>query len=151
MSYSYRSTRASSVANRYSRSKNGQRKVKNRQGRSEYIDPNRFIKPAHPVEAQSYEAQNSFADFELHDVLHQNLANRGYVMPSPIQDQSIPHILEGRDLIGIANTGTGKTAAFLIPLINKVLKNRHKKILIMAPTRELAVQIHEEFEGLRRV
>ena len=63
---------------------------------------------------------------------------------TPIQDKSIPIILKGRDLIGIADTGTGKTAAFLIPLINKVYLNRQEKVLIIAPTRELAQQIDSE-------
>jgi ATP-dependent RNA helicase DeaD/ATP-dependent RNA helicase RhlE len=70
---------------------------------------------------------------------------KGYKIPTPIQDQGIDPILKGRDFVGIANTGTGKTAAFLIPLINKVLNDRNQKILIMAPTRELATQIRDEF------
>jgi superfamily II DNA/RNA helicase len=67
-------------------------------------------------------------------------------MPSQIQDESISHIIEGKDLVGIANTGTGKTAAFMIPLINKVLQNKKEMIMILAPTRELAVQIDQEFK-----
>lgn len=102
------------------------------------------------IETEAPVITHQFADFNIDSQLKQNIIQKGYATPSPIQDQSIPHILEGRDLIGIANTGTGKTAAFLIPLINKVLKNRHKKILIMAPTRELAVQIHEEFVGFAK-
>jgi len=65
--------------------------------------------------------------------------------PTPIQDQVIPYILEGRDVVGIANTGTGKTAAFLLPLIDKIMRNPKERILIIAPTRELAVQIDDEF------
>lgn len=92
-----------------------------------------------------YTTVHAFADFQVSDVIKQNIVQRHYLQPTPIQDQAIPHILEGRDLIGIANTGTGKTAAFLIPLINKVLKDRTEKVLIVAPTRELAVQIRDEF------
>jgi ATP-dependent RNA helicase RhlE len=70
--------------------------------------------------------------------------------PTPIQDEAIPHALGGRDVVGIANTGTGKTAAFLLPLLDKVIKNRNERILIMAPTRELAQQINEEFRGFEK-
>lgn len=96
------------------------------------------------------EIKNSFSDFNVSNDLKQNIIAKGYKAPTPIQDQAINSILEGRDLIGIANTGTGKTAAFLIPLINKVLLNRNQKALIVAPTRELAVQIDEELKGFAR-
>lgn len=97
------------------------------------------------VVPERYIPQNSFEDFNIDSKLKQNVLDRNYGAPSPIQDQSIPEILNGRDLIGIANTGTGKTAAFLIPLLNKVIKNRNEKVLIVAPTRELASQIRDEF------
>lgn len=85
-----------------------------------------------------------FEDFPISNVLKQNIISKGYEIPTPIQDQSIMPILEGKDIIGIANTGTGKTAAFLIPLIDKVLKNSLEKVLIITPTRELAEQIYSE-------
>lgn len=66
------------------------------------------------------------------------------MVPSPIQDQAIPNALEGRDVIGLANTGTGKTAAFLIPTINKILHDKNHKAIIITPTRELAIQIQKE-------
>jgi len=68
--------------------------------------------------------------------------------PSPIQDQIIPEIMAGRDVIGLAETGTGKTAAFLIPLIEKTLKDPRRQTLILAPTRELAIQINQELKDL---
>ncbi|MFH1188676.1 MAG: DEAD/DEAH box helicase [bacterium] len=68
----------------------------------------------------------------------------GYNNPTPIQDQAIPHVLEGRDIVGIANTGTGKTAAFIVPLLNKVVNDKKQNVLIVAPTRELAIQINQE-------
>lgn len=89
--------------------------------------------------------KHNFSDFNIDAKLKQNVLDRNYGSPTPIQDQSIPEILNGRDLIGIANTGTGKTAAFLIPLLNKVIKNKNEKVLIVAPTRELASQIRDEF------
>lgn len=91
------------------------------------------------------EIKHQFKDFEIADVLKTNIAKKGYTIPTPIQDQAIPEILAGRDIIGIANTGTGKTAAFLIPILNKILNNRSEKVLIVAPTRELANQIRQEF------
>ncbi len=105
---------------------------------------------AAPVADEVYVSKNAFADFEIDENLKRNITAKGYTTPTPIQDQAIPLILAGRDLIGIANTGTGKTAAFLVPLINKVLKNRQEKILIVAPTRELATQIQSEFFGFAR-
>lgn len=92
----------------------------------------------------AYVAKNSFTDFDICNELKLNIKYKKYDTPTPIQDQSIPSILEGKDIIGIANTGTGKTAAFLIPLINKVFKDRSQKVFILAPTRELAVQINDE-------
>lgn len=88
-----------------------------------------------------------FDDFPLNELIKRNILNHGYKIPTPIQDQTIPLILQGKDVIGIANTGTGKTAAFLLPLIDKILKNRSEKVLIITPTRELAVQIEEELRA----
>lgn len=97
-----------------------------------------------------YVPKHRFEDFPICDQLKRNIAYKGYGLPTPIQDQSIPVILEGRDIIGIANTGTGKTAAFLIPLIDKVSKNKSEKVLIVTPTRELALQIRDELFAFSR-
>ncbi len=94
-----------------------------------------------------YESKHTFSDFLIDARLKANIVKKGYVTPTPIQDQSIPTALTGRDIVGLAETGTGKTAAFLIPLIHKVLQNPGERVLIMAPTRELAVQIADEFKG----
>lgn len=110
------------------------------------FDPSMFVKKAEAQQVQeTYVPQHTFADFQLTEQLQRNIEVRGYTSPTPIQDQAIPYLLAGKDMIGQANTGTGKTAAFLIPLINKVFKDRTQKVLIVAPTRELAVQIEEEF------
>jgi ATP-dependent RNA helicase RhlE len=90
----------------------------------EFIKHSRYIQAAKDVVIVPYEPKNSFADFAIHQVLKDRIAARGYINPTPIQDQAIPAILEGRDVIGLANTGTGKTAAFLIPMLDKVLKSR---------------------------
>ncbi len=117
-----------------------------RANRGARLDINSFINKAVVLEntEQQFIPENSFGDFAIHPVLKENIALKGYTVPTPIQDRVIPQMLNGKDVVGIANTGTGKTAAFLIPLINKVLKNPNEKVLIMAPTRELAVQINQE-------
>lgn len=119
-----------------------------RRPRGEHIDISKFINRSTPVsQAASYKARHAFADFGFSIDLQKNLDLREYTTPTPIQDQSIKHIMDGRDLIGLANTGTGKTAAFLLPLIEKILKKRYEKALIIAPTRELAIQIDNEFRA----
>ena len=112
--------------------------------KKDYIHPSRFVQAARPVEREEYVAANQFVDFQVSDLIKKNLGDKGFVTPSPIQDQAIPVILTGCDLIGIANTGTGKTAAFAIPLINKLMLLPGSRVLIMAPTRELAQQIEQE-------
>jgi ATP-dependent RNA helicase RhlE len=112
------------------------------------MDVSLLVKQATNEIEPVYVPQHTFADFPLQDQLKQAVLSRGYSIPTPIQDQAIMPLLQGRDVVGIANTGTGKTAAFLIPLINKILLDRTQKTLIIAPTRELAVQIEEEFRLL---
>src|SRR6185437_11579165 len=79
-------------------------------------------------EAEHFVPEHHFSDFQIEERLKKNIAAKGYELPTPIQDKSIPHILRGEDLVGLAETGTGKTAAFLIPLINKVLLNKDERI-----------------------
>lgn len=112
------------------------------------LDINRFIHKAQITAfTESYTSKHSFSDFGLAEGLVKNIQNKGYTSPTPIQDQAIPEIMAGHDLIGLANTGTGKTAAFLLPLIDKVFKNRQtERVFIVAPTRELALQIDEELK-----
>ncbi len=115
------------------------------------MDANLIIKKtAVHVSPEAYVPTHSFDSFAICDELKQNIKTQGYVAPTPIQDQTIPALLTGRDVIGIANTGTGKTAAFLIPLINKVYFNRTERVLIVAPTRELAVQIQDELKAFTK-
>ena len=93
----------------------------------------------------------NFSDFNLEPLVLQAITELGFEEATPIQSKSIPFALEGRDLIGQAQTGTGKTAAFGIPLISKISKTDDKiRALIMAPTRELAIQVAEEIEKLTR-
>lgn len=114
------------------------------------IDVSRFVCQAEPsVEAKAYKAKHQFSDFPIAEGLKKNIKNKGYITPTPIQDQAILPILDKADVVGLANTGTGKTAAFLIPLLDKVLNNPQEKVLIIVPTRELALQINDEFIKFR--
>lgn len=125
----------------YSRSQN-----RPANGNGSRLDINRFIHKAKDTcAAEPYIPGNSFGDFGFCPEIVSNISKKGYVSPTPIQDQSIPAILAGRDLIGLANTGTGKTAAFLLPMIDKVFKNRQtERVFIVTPTRELAQQVNQE-------
>jgi ATP-dependent RNA helicase RhlE len=129
-------------SNRRSGGFSGQRRAP--RSRGQYIDPSLFVRKATADEQVAYQPTHAFADFAVCDALRFAIERRGYITPTPIQDQAIPVILEGNDIIGIASTGTGKTAAFLIPLINKVTLNPEQRVLIIAPTRELALQIEDE-------
>ncbi|MFZ6022212.1 MAG: DEAD/DEAH box helicase [Patescibacteria group bacterium] len=115
-------------------------------GRGEtYIEERKFINKAQAIELEApYKHSFTYAELPINATLKNNIAQKGFNAPTPIQDQAIPHILAGKDILGIANTGTGKTAAFLIPLIEKVAKNPLEKVLIITPTRELAEQIADE-------
>lgn len=116
--------------------------------RGDSIHYSKFIQKAEVVEeAIPFTPKHTFADFAIDGRLQANIVKKGYVTPTPVQDGAIPLALTGKDVVGLAETGTGKTGAFLIPLIDKVLKNDSESVLIMAPTRELAVQIEEEFRG----
>lgn len=114
------------------------------------IHHSRFVCKADPViESAPYIPVHKFSEFKIADEIKSNISKKGYVNPTPIQDMAIPFVTEGRDVVGIANTGTGKTAAFLIPLLNKIINNPNEKVLIIVPTRELALQINEEFFGFK--
>ncbi len=90
----------------------------------------------------------TFESFGLNPLLLKALKDIGYETPSPIQAQAIPPILEGRDILGQAQTGTGKTAAFALPLLSRVdVKNTQPQVLVLAPTRELAIQVAEAFQS----
>lgn len=118
-----------------------------RGAQKKYINPSKFInKATTKAEEVAYVSENKFSDFNFNIQLQHNIDKRGYENTSSIQDQAIPHIIAGKDVIGLANTGTGKTAAFLLPIINRQIGiSLRPSVLIIAPTRELAQQIDEEF------
>ncbi len=91
-----------------------------------------------------------FKEFKLNPKVEAGVQSVGFTTPTPIQAQAIPVVMEGRDVMGLAQTGTGKTAAFGLPILNRLLDGRRGQVraLIIAPTRELAEQIHESIETL---
>jgi len=116
-----------------------------------FFDPSRFIN-TNPVDVieEIYTPKHSFETLGFNQQLLETISKMGITSPTPIQDQIIPEILKNRDVIGIAETGTGKTAAFLLPLIEKTIKDPKRQTLILAPTRELAIQIEDELRKLSR-
>jgi ATP-dependent RNA helicase RhlE len=100
------------------------------------------------------DARSDFRAFHLGRDLERGIEGAGFTTPRPIQTQTVPAVLEGKDVLGLAQTGTGKTAAFVLPILARLLRNPTKaagpRALIVAPTRELASQIHAELELLAR-
>ena len=89
----------------------------------------------------------NFSELGLNPKILQAIKELGYETPTPIQEKAIPPILKGRDLVGSAQTGTGKTAAFALPSIHRLAKHGTCRALALAPTRELAIQIEENFSN----
>jgi ATP-dependent RNA helicase RhlE len=140
--FAYKSTRSA-----YGKPGNQRRKAPSKHG--QYIDPAKFVRVATPPTVEeAYVPENMFADFQVDPRLHANIAGKGYIAPTPIQDKTIALGLAGKDVIGIANTGTGKTAAFAVPILHKLMSDKTSRALIVAPTRELAQQIEEECRSL---
>lgn len=117
-------------------------------GNRQFIDPTKFIKAAKPATEDVFTPEHAFSDFAMNPILHRNVAVKGFTAPSRIQDAAIPHGLAGRDVVGIANTGTGKTTAFALPVLHKLMQEPDSHALIIAPTRELAEQIEAECRSL---
>ncbi len=147
-----RRRRSSSRRASHSRRNHTQRSGGNRSRRgTSTFDVSRYINTATPSEpAPTAVVDHVFADFGLDATLERTITAQGFTAPTPIQDKIIPHILRGVDVIGLSNTGTGKTAAFLIPLIEKALQDDTQQTLILAPTRELAIQIQNELRLLTK-
>ncbi len=114
------------------------------------FNPSVLVRDAKPAEPIKYVNTHTFPDFKLSEKLLENIYYRGYKTPTPIQDQAIKPILEGRDILGIAQTGTGKTAAFLLPILHQMMTDSTKIALVIVPTRELAVQIETEFRAFAK-
>lgn len=115
------------------------------------INPDLFVKRAILPEDNTYIATRKISELPVQENIKVNLLSKGYTHPTEIQDKTIEAILEGKDVLGIAQTGTGKTGAFLIPLVHRLLTAKaHFRILIVVPTRELAVQVEQEFKSISK-
>ncbi len=113
------------------------------------INPDQLVKKAAPANKVEYVSTRTFDQLPISEKLRAAIQKKGYSKPTEIQDKSIEHIIAGHDFLGIARTGTGKTGAFLIPMINNWLTTGEKtQALVIVPTRELAVQVEEEFKSL---
>lgn len=111
------------------------------------IDISQLVRDAVPKAEKRIDVDlKPFSQFGLHEKIYKNLTNLGYKHPTPIQNGAIGHVLRGCDVVGIANTGTGKTAAFLLPLLDNILRGVRSRVLIIVPTRELAQQIDVELK-----
>ncbi len=116
------------------------------------LDPSLLVKEAdHGVIEKVFRSDRLVHELPINSRLKQNLSAKGYKKPTEIQDRTLETLLEGRDILGIAQTGTGKTGAFLIPIIEQLL---HKRVnpfaLVVVPTRELALQVEEEFKSMTK-
>ncbi|TXF91656.1 DEAD/DEAH box helicase [Neolewinella aurantiaca] len=109
-----------------------------------------MVHEAVPMKKVEYISKTVYADWDLSPKLKIALRNAGWVRPTQIQEESFASIVDLRDVMGIATTGTGKTGAFLIPIIDALLKDEPFQTLCLAPTRELALQIEEEFKTLSK-
>lgn len=125
---------------------------RNKKGKSKQVSNialNDLIKEASHAPKKNYQAQKSFKEMMLNTQLIDNLEKKNILYPTQIQEESFSHLIKGKNLIGIANTGTGKTAAFLIPIIEQLLEDRKGiQALVIVPTRELALQVEKEFKSL---
>ncbi len=146
--FSYRSGTKRQSKGSFSRQSRSNRTNQNRQNRrqpkKEYIHPSKFIQVAKPKNEEVYIPEYKFADFAIADIIKKNLQSMGFESPSPIQDQTIQIGLAAKHIVGIANTGTGKTAAFAIPVLQRLISEPNSKAVIIAPTRELAEQIEQQ-------
>ncbi|HOX29714.1 MAG TPA: DEAD/DEAH box helicase [Candidatus Paceibacterota bacterium] len=147
-----RSARSGGFFNPRNSYNNRNRRAGSGGGYREHIDISRFVKQAAgEIQSTPVSITNRFEDFDLSPILKSNIKKLGFSIPTPIQDQAMPLVLKGSDVIGLANTGTGKTAAYLLPIIEKILKDNRSEAVIIAPTRELALQIDNDFKNLSRL
>ncbi|CAZ95123.1 DEAD/DEAH box helicase [Zobellia galactanivorans] len=114
------------------------------------LNPELLVKKSTGVLVTPFESERSFDQLELNSTLLKNIEGKGYKSPTEIQEKCIDPLMSGKDLIGIAATGTGKTAAFLIPIVQQMLASKDTTGLVVVPTRELAQQVYSEFKSLTK-
>jgi ATP-dependent RNA helicase RhlE len=154
MSYSTANNRQSNHSNstrpRVHASNNRNRDNARPARKASTLDPSLLVKEAdHRLVEKFFISDRLVRDLPIDSRLRQALAKKGYERPTEIQDRTLETLLEGRDLLGIAQTGTGKTAAFLIPIIEHLLHSKENPFaLVVVPTRELALQVEEEFRSM---
>ncbi|MAX80142.1 MAG: RNA helicase [Crocinitomicaceae bacterium] len=115
------------------------------------LDPNLLIKSASQQTVKAFESEYTYSEMNLDSRLKENLACKGYTQPTEIQEASLEALISGKNLVGVASTGTGKTGAFLIPIIQRLLtENTSFTTMVVVPTRELAQQVENEFRSLTK-
>ncbi|MBD3636614.1 MAG: DEAD/DEAH box helicase [Crocinitomicaceae bacterium] len=146
MNTNYKKNRPSGKFNHKAKHKQAKAKPKSN------LDPQRLIQRSEVLETKAYKASRKFEQMDLHNGIQSNLRKMGFEYPTEIQERTFDDLYNKRDLIGIANTGTGKTCAFLLPIIQHFLVNPERKVpaLIIVPTRELALQVEDEFKKLTK-
>lgn len=146
-----RNTETRNFKKRKGKPQQGFKQRNNRKKISSIKDPNLLVKKAILIEESVYTASRSFNQMPINEKIKTNLTRKGFSEPTQIQDETLEYLISGRNLMGIANTGTGKTAAFLIPIIERLLQNPESfTSLVVVPTRELALQIKEEFISISK-
>lgn len=123
---------------------------RNNTAKKSTLNPNLLIQQAEAPSIKAITVETLFEEMQLQPQLKANIQKMGFVSPTEIQDKTFDKLVEGANLIGIANTGTGKTGAFLIPILENLLRNNDDRFqsLIIVPTRELALQVYDEFKKL---
>lgn len=135
----------------YGSSRNNRSHRRNYGRKPSGISLDKYIAKAVDEEAPNIYVNGAFFnDFGLNPILEKNILSKGYSIPTKIQYQAIPNIMQGKDILGIASTGSGKTAAFLLPMVDKIMKDGRQTCLIVEPTRELASQIQDELRELTK-
>ncbi len=132
--------------------RNKQRPAKQGRGlKKSNLNPSLLIKKATGIAIKDYQSDRLISDLPISPNLKECLISKGFKRPTEIQDRTLETLLQKKDLLGIAQTGTGKTGAFLIPIIEQLLDHKQKNFaLVMVPTRELAIQVEEEFQTMAK-
>lgn len=121
----------------------------NGKSKTNSLDPKLFVKKAVAQEVIKHTPTQLIEELPVNSKIVSNLLKKGFKTPTEIQEKTLDAILEGRNLLGLAQTGTGKTAAFLVPIIHNLINQKPNfQVLIVSPTRELALQIDEEFKSI---
>lgn len=146
------SSKSTRPGNKDWRNKSSQNRSKKTNNQKESTLDNRsFVKKAVPVEEKKYETNLLVKDLPVNLKLKENLLAKGYEKPTEIQEKTLKAMLEGRNVMGLAQTGTGKTAAFLVPIVHQLVNTKAAgQVLVVVPTRELACQIEDELKSIAK-